>query len=303
MLLSRAAENLYWAARYLERAEDTARVVREHTSLMADLPRTVGVTWAPLLAITATDRVAGSADDERAIVAHLVADRDNPSSIVASVSRARDNLRSVREQLPRELWNAANDLYLFVHSDIADGVARATRHRFLDRVIAGRQRIDGVALGTMSRTEPSTFLRLGTDIERADMTTRVLDVGAATIIAQGERPAHAEAQWSSVLRSLAALVMFRRTVSDPQTGPSVVRFLLQDEAFPRSVRFCLDDVTAACHRLPRSDDLAAAARAGAALASLPVTDPLDPQELRVHLDRLQTGIAELHDRIATIYFP
>src|SRR6516225_4150497 len=117
MLLSRVAGNLYWAARYLERAEDTARIVREHTNLLVDLPTSVPVTWDPLLAIT--DIRAGfdgryDAVDETSIVRYLVADRENQGSILMSVEQARDDLRTCREVVPRELWNVLNDLYLYV---------------------------------------------------------------------------------------------------------------------------------------------------------------------------------------------
>src|SRR6516225_4956278 len=117
MLLSRVAGNLYWAARYLERAEDTARIIREHTNLMVDLPTSVAVTWEPLLAIlggrTEFDARHERAD-EQAIVRHLVADRANPGSILMSVEQAREDLRTCREVIPREAWQALNDLYLYV---------------------------------------------------------------------------------------------------------------------------------------------------------------------------------------------
>ena len=155
MLLSRVAENLYWAARYLERAEDTARIVREHTNLIVDLPVTVPVTWQPLLAITGTveefdetERIVGETD----IIHFLIAERDNTGSVVMCVEQARENLRTTREVIPRDAWQAVNDLYLYVASHRTEGVERRGRNRFLDRVIADAQRMVGILAGTMRPT-------------------------------------------------------------------------------------------------------------------------------------------------------
>ena len=117
MLLSRTADNLYWGARYLERAEDTARIVRAYTELVIDLPTSALSTWEPLLAVSGTSasfHEAHDASGELPIVRFLVADQHNPGSIASSVDRARENLRTTREIIPREAWQTINDLYLYV---------------------------------------------------------------------------------------------------------------------------------------------------------------------------------------------
>ena len=146
-LLSRVAEQLYWAARYLERAEDTVRIVRAYTDVLVDLPTSVVSSWEPLLAVTGTGELHAEHHDkvdENTIVTFLVADESNPNCIVNSVASARENLRSAREVLPREAWQVVNDLYLYVASHRSDGISRRSRSRFTERVIADCQRLDGI---------------------------------------------------------------------------------------------------------------------------------------------------------------
>jgi uncharacterized alpha-E superfamily protein len=305
MLLARAAESLYWAARYLERAEDTARIIREHTNLIIDLPTVVPVTWAPLLAITGeevgfTSRYERS--DELSVMRFLVADRENRSSIVAAIGQARENLRTVRELVPNELWHAVNDLYLYIAGNNAEGVNRASRRRFLDRVISECQLSAGITSGTMSRSEPHAFIRLGTYIERCDMTTRVIDVSAATIGAQGEEALHGNVQWSSVLRSVAGLQMFRRSTHASASGSTVVGFLFRDEQFPRSVAFCAEQVARSFRSLPKPQTLIGHCDVLASLARSIEVQPLDLEKLRGSIDDVQRASADLHAAVTAQYF-
>ena len=305
MLLSRTAESLYWAARYLERAEDTARVAREHTNLLVDIPVSVSITWEPLLAIT------GSHDefderftkvDESTIIRFLVADEDNPGSIVASVEGARENLRTTREVLPREVWQAVNDLHLYVQANHDSGVARATRAGFLDRVIGEVQRVGGILGSTMSRDAAYEFLRLGRNIERADMTTRVLDVRASALLAGGPMHEYDDVQWMSVLRSVSGLQMYHRATRRPIEGDSVVTFLLTDQAFPRSVGHCMGEMLHGVEQLPRHELVQPACEAALAMVRRAAVDATDGAGLHEAMDRLQIAVAEVHDAVASAYF-
>ena len=305
MLLARAAESLYWAARYLERAEDTARIVREHTNLIVDLPTVVPVTWAPLLAITGEELTFSSRyerDDELSVLRFLVGDRENRSSIVSAIAQARENLRTVRELVPNELWHAVNDLYLYIAGNNAEGIVRASRRRFLDRVISECQLCAGITSGTMSRSEPHAFIRLGTYIERSDMTTRVIDVNAATIGAQGEGAMHGNVQWASVLRSVAGLQMFRRSTHASATGSTVVAFLFADELFPRSVAFCAEQVSRSLRALPDPAKLDDLSHVLAALCRSIEVNPIDLVKLRRAVDEVQQASADLHSAVTAQYF-
>jgi uncharacterized alpha-E superfamily protein len=306
MLLSRVAEGLYWAARYIERAADTARIVREHTNLIVDLPTSVAINWEPLLAITATDDLFDARydhADETSIVRFLVSDRENPGSILRSVELARENIRTCREVLPREVWQAVNDLYLYVAAHHIDGVARASRSRFLERIIAEALRIEGFLVSTMSRDEAYEFLRLGRSLERADMTTRVIDVRAGSLIAPPRHDAdqHDDVQWMSVLRSLSALQMYHRATRQSVEGQATLRFLLLDESFPRSVTCCLGDAADSLRRLPQGDVVAR--QCGQALEVLADASAagVDGPGLHRFVDRLQLAIGAIHEQLLATY--
>jgi uncharacterized alpha-E superfamily protein len=309
MLLSRVAENLYWAARYLERAEDTARVIGEHTHLLVDLPTSVPLTWEPLLAVTGSGtafRQHHPAADEHSIITFLLADRDNPSSVVASVVAARENLRTTREVVPREAWQALNDLYLYATSHHTEAVDRRSRGRFLDKVIGECQRFTGILSGTMTRDEAYQMMRLGRHIERADMTSRVLDVRAVALLGQASETddgaaAHDEVQWAAVLRSLSGLQAYHRRRRGPATGHPTVTFLLRDPDFPGSIAHCLAEVEAVVGGLPRSQGVDMAARSAVRTLVTVANGPLE--RLHAGLDDVQLAIAAVHDEVRATYFP
>ena len=300
MLLSRVAENLYWAGRYLERAEDTARIVLQHTNVLIDMPDSVSLDWNPLLAILGDPEIEHLMMDEAAIVQYLACDQRNPSSIVASVTSARENLRTTREVLPRAAWQAINDLFIQVGGRWAEAVPRSTRTRYLSHVVGESQRIVGILSGTMSRDAAYSMLRLGRNIERADMTTRVLDVRAGSLI--GGNGAFDDIQWVGVLQSLSALQMYRRATRSPLDSNSVVRFCLQSREFPRSVAHCLAEVTHCLGILPaRAKVIEACETATEQLASLAGGD-ISGFQLHKLTDELQHAIGDIHSAVAEGYF-
>jgi len=303
MLLSRVADNVYWGSRYLERAEDTARVVRSFTELILDLPTGIASSWEPLLAV-----VGGRAQfdathvrtEESDIVRFLVADESNHGSVVASVAQARENLRTAREVLPREAWQAVNDLYLFTGHDRESGVDRRSRARFLSRVITDSQRLDGVLTGSMRRDEAYELWRLGQAIERADMTTRVLGVRAASLLAaehSDDIDDFDEVQWMGVLRSLTGLQMYQRSHRGPIDAESVVQFLLFDATFPRSVAGCVLRIREAFGRLPHPELTMPAADAVVDLLATVPAHASDGRALDLAMDQVQVALATVHSRV------
>jgi uncharacterized alpha-E superfamily protein len=302
MLASRAAENVFWAARYIERAEDTARIVAQHTDVLVDLPTSTSLRWEPLLAITGTEDSLPAADgnQELVIVSHLVSDSSNPSSIVECVSAARENLRTTRELIPRDVWQTVNDLYHYVSTRHDEGVRRASRSRFLRHVIGECQRSVGILSGTMSRDVAYAVMRLGRNLERADMTTRVLDVRAVSLLE--ETPTYDSIQWAGVLKSLSAFQMYRRSASEPISADGVVRFCLTDEAFPRSVRHCLTEAGKSLASLPRSDEpRRLCTDSSMALTALDLHG-LDGPSLHRVCDQLQSTIADVTEACTATYF-
>ncbi|MCU1502653.1 MAG: hypothetical protein JWM12_2007 [Ilumatobacteraceae bacterium] len=306
MLLSRVADHLFWGARYLERAEGTARIVRTFTEVIVDLPTGLMSSWEPLLAVAGSREEydagharAGEAD----IVRFLVADATNPSSILSSIGAARENLRTTREVYPREAWQVVNDLHLYALSNNEAAVDRRSRNRVLSRVISESQRLDGVLTSSMSRDDAYEMWRLGQSIERADMTTRVVGVRAASLLAlPPDTDDYDEVQWMGVLRSLSAMQMFHRSQRGPIDGASVVRFLLTDAHFPRAVRACLGRIRRSLSALPHSATL------------VPVVDELDSflgslwvegsdgSALDKAMDGLQASIAALSSRVFDEFF-
>ncbi|HEV7757465.1 MAG TPA: alpha-E domain-containing protein [Acidimicrobiales bacterium] len=319
MLLARVAEQLYWAGRYVERAEVTARVVNEHTHLLVDLPTSVPLTWEPLLAVPGLRREfdeAYPAPDEPHVVAFLLADRDNPVSVLSTVMAARTNVRTAREVLPREAWQAINDLYLYVTSHHTDGVGRRSRGRFLDKVIGEIQRFAGIVSATMCRDDAYHFLLLGRHIERADMASRVLDVRAVALLDGPDLTTvdgatrddgadvpivHDEVQWAAVLRTLSGLQAYYRRGLAPVSGHATVDFLLCDPDFPGSIRHCLDEVIGVLTDLPHADASRTATRSTLRTLDRLATAPLD--QLHPGLVGLQVAIAAVHEQIEASYFP
>ncbi len=300
-LLARTADRLYWGARYVERAEDTARIVRAYNELVVDYPSWEMLRWEPLAALTGSDTsiVVPPSDPsgETTVLRYLLADRTNASSIISTVGMARENLRTTREVMPREAWQAINQLSHYVDANASGAVERQRRDQFLVRVVEVSRRLDGILESTMTRSNEFRMLRLGRLVERADMTTRVLGVAAAGILevdaVDQHELVHEQVRWMSVLRSVSALQMYQRAVRGPIDGLAVVRFLLSYAAFPRSVQGCLDDIRGVLLGLP--DPGSVLAVLDEAQLSLSASEP--DVHAGVELDRAMEATQAAIDRI------
>ena len=313
MLLSRTAEDLYWLGRHMERAESLARVVGEHTALLVDLPVDVESDWGALLAITGSnepfaERYDRSGEDE--IVTFLLADVGHPGSLVRSVNSARESLRVTRQLVPRSAWECLNDLHRTASQDAAACTSRTQRMTVVDTVIGTCQQFSGILDGTMNRDHAYRFWELGRLMERADMTTRVLDVRAGTLMDSETPPAHPPAdrspyehvRWLGVLRCVAGQHMYQRSSSTSVEGDGVVSFLLEDEHFPRSVAHCTNRITALLADLPRRS---APRRATVALRqqlAARSAGRTDARQLHAQLDAIQVSLADLHVAVDDSYF-
>jgi uncharacterized alpha-E superfamily protein len=308
ILLCRTAESLYWAGRYLERAESLARLVLEHTVLLVDLPTSVPLTWEPLLAIPGAGHgfyARYEQADEASIMQFLLVDGGNRSSLRGSIALARENLRTVRQVFPGSAWRLVNELAAVVEDQAGTLWRRGPRHQLLERVIADSQRLAGVVAGGMRRDHAHEFFVVGTQLERADMTSRVLEVRAASLlagVADGAAGLYDDVQWMGVLRSLVALHAYRRTTSERAIGPDVVRFLLGDERFPRSAAFCLDQVSEALRRLPKSTKAAdACLEARVLLGAVPAMD-WTASAIGRFADELQVAFQTVDAAVRESYF-
>ena len=307
-MLARVAENIYWLARYLERAENTARLISVNANLLLDLQRGYELGWLPLIEITGSRAAFESQkrrSDEREIVQFLLADSENPGSINASLNSARENARTLRDILPDEAWEILNEFFQEFTARLPAGLNRRTRYDFLKRIVLGSQTLAGVLDGTMSRTDAYTFMLLGRNLERADMTSRIVDVRSAQILpaaASDLGPFHT-IQWISVLRSLSGQHMYRQTRRARVSRVESLDFALRDAEFPRSCMFCLRQIELSLRTLPRSsgvlDTLAGAHRFLAHVDFVQIDQP----GLHQLIDHLQVYLSGVHASIAQAYFP
>ena len=312
MLLSRTAEEIYWLGRHLERAEALARVVREHTDLLVDLPVDVESDWSALFAITGVEEPAArtpGTDEEARVVRYLLADPANAGSLRRTVERARENLRVSRPSFPVAVWSALNQLRLDLWPMLQHADRRAVRIELCEHVVEVCQRIDGVISGSMSHGPARRFLLLGRLIERADVAGRVLDVRATLLLGDGnpsvppaDRSPYEDVRWLGVLRSLGAQEMYRRASTVAVDGPRVTEFVIADRSFPRSIGFCVDQIGVLAGYLPASEEVAAVHQRLDALVRNRPVGGIDPVDLHAFVDDLQTGLAELHGVASSTWF-
>ena len=307
-MLSRVAESLYWMSRYLERAENTARFINSTTQVLLDLPSGASFGWDVLLKVAGLDALYAKhylTANEADIMRFLILDERNPGSILASIQSARENTRTFREVLPMEIWERINGLYLYTR----DNAARATHGRsqcyeVLNGVIERRQSVIGLLVGSMSQDLAYQFLKLGRNLERADMTTRIVDVNSAVRLP--EDPALVEPAmerlWMSTLNALSAYQMYRRHVGVHVRGQEVVRFLLKDPHFPRTVHHCLNEIEGCLAVLPRNEAAMKAARQAWRRLDRMYLDGLVPVVLHEYLDQVQADLGGIHEAISRQYF-
>lgn len=307
-MLSKVAERLYWTARHLERVENTARLVSVYDNLLFDLPPELDISWYNLVTLNSAEAVFEERyknRDERNVVKFLLADDTNASSMLSALKMVRENVRTTRDVLPKESWEMVNELHIFANENIQQGINRSARHEFLNEMVKGCQQINGLLMGTMSRDACWQFLRLGRNLERADMATRLLDAGAAAQI-QGETETQmriSQVVWGNVLRSSSAELSYRRTMRSAVHEIDVADFLLEDLHFPRSLRFCLGQMLDAVKDLPNNKGVK-----GALSRAMDIRFELDDGkrpgvEFRNYLNQQQLNLNDLHQVFSEIWFP
>ncbi|MCB1792703.1 MAG: alpha-E domain-containing protein [Gammaproteobacteria bacterium] len=307
-MLSRVAENIYWLARYVERAENTARLVRVNSHLVLDTPSGIAPGWEPLVEITGLSAAFHAVDretNERNVVRFLIGDANNSGSILSSLIAARENCRTVRDVLPRSSWEKLNELYLFAKENVQSGLTKSGRDRFLDEIISGSQRINGLLGSVMYRDEAWDFARIGRNLERADMTTRIIDVRSTDLFPDDllESRSLDTLQWISVLRSMSGYQTYRRNVAIRVSRGDVLEFLFHNPLFPRSFLHCIQAVG---ESIAHIDEKSPAERKITALKRLlKQVDVADMSQASLHefIDELQLGIMALHEVLASTYFP
>jgi len=304
-LLSRVAERLYWTARYLERAENSSRLTRVYGNLLLDLPRQAGLSWEVLIEITGAAELYRSLYPEpshNTAERFLVADHKNPSSIRTSLACARENMRTTRDVVPSEAWRSVNELVMYFGQELDATTSHRRRYGIHSRVVERCQQIRGLLSDTMSHDAGYQFFRVGRGIERADMTTRIIDVAAAMLVGREDLARFDNTLWMGVLQSLSGYQMYRQKVRRRIVGRDVIAFLLKDQQFPRSIAFCLRDLGASLAMLPRSGGpLIKLGNLRSMLAVLD-TEELDLADLHQWIDDAQLALGELHGLVHATWF-
>ncbi len=270
-MLSRVANSIYWMSRYLERAENVARFVNVNLHLMLDLEQSPdNAQWQPLVASSGDEadfaRRYKKASTERNVIRFLTFDEKNPNSILSCINYARENSRTVRETIPSDMWEKINELYHFVHKQsrkrsINDPQEFYAHIRFANYLFAGLME------SAMSHGEAWHFARMGSMLERADKTARILDVKYFLLLPgldYFDSP-YDVVQWGAVLKSVNAFEMYRKQFQRIN-HKDVARFMIFDAYFPRSMAFCVGAAQRSLHAV--SGETAADSQAQAEMEKL-----------------------------------
>ena len=305
-MLSRVADRLFWMARYLERAEDTARLTQAYTHLIMDIPEGTQLGWEVLVKILDADPLYSArfrAFNEQNVLRFLIADADNHSSIQHSIVAARENVRTTRDVLPAEAWEQVNELYLFAQEKADKSIGRRNRHAYLDEVITRCQMIVGLLNSSLYRDHAYRFIKLGHLLERADMTSRVIDVGVGALLEDSRHRSTVDPLiWASLLQSLSAMGSYRRHIGPLVEANQVVDFVVREPGLPRSMRFCLDAVRADLQQLKNhSEPLQILDRARRKLSRFHA-EKMDREQLHRFIDDIQQLLNERTASINSTWF-
>jgi uncharacterized alpha-E superfamily protein len=310
-LLARYAESIFWLARYVERAENLARILDVNSTFARDLRG--ARAWLPVLQINADQarfEAKYPAATAEAVLAFYVTDRGNPTSIINAVATARENARTLRPIISTEMWAQMNIFYKWLSTLDGTALAPGSLTRLFARIKEGCQTHIGITDGTLHRDQGSYFYRLGRHIERADQTTRLLDVKYHLLL-PGPVAAGSKidlVQWDALLRSAAGHHAYLRVMSGTVTPSGVAGFLLLQPRFPRSVVFCVSkadrllEVIRSRHGLPGG---AAAAqelgRLRAGLGSITIERVIS-EGLHEYLDQIQRKLIAITSNVSSDFF-
>ena len=309
-MLSRVAESIYWMNRYVERAGNIARIVDVNFRLMLDLPTGMTIHWDALVRITGEyeqflERYNSPTRDN--VIQYLTFDAENPNSIRSCMRAARENARSVRDSISSELWEQVNRFYLMV-SDAANRELDSPEE-FLAEIKLANHLFVGLTYGTMPHGKGWHFARLGRVLERADKTSRILDVKYFILLpslSDVGTPLD-EIQWTAVLGSASALEAYRQQCG--RVSPvRVVEFLMLDREFPRSIHYCLTQADASLHAISGTPlatfHNAAEQKVGQLRAEFDFTRVSEIMSSGLHefIDRFQTNLNDSGSAILETFF-
>lgn len=315
-MLSRVADSIYWMSRYIERAENNARILSVNMQFALDADIRGGDDperyWAPVInTLEDQERFYKLHEraDQRTVFEYMIFDTGNPNSIVSCLSNARENARTVRELISPEMWEQINKLYLFIRSAEARGVLEANPYGFFRTVIEDSYLFQGITETTMIQGEGYDFIRFGKFIERGDYTSRILDVKYHLLLPTGE-PVGGNVdtlQWMALLRTCSALEAYRQLYPGQIAPWTVAEFLILNGDFPRSILFCVAALDEALRRISgggpgrfanEAERLSGALRYNLAFSRI---DHIIRGGLHEFLDQIQLRLIEIADAAHAIY--
>ena len=312
-MLSRVANLVYWMARYLERAENTARIIDVNAQLVLDLQSRQDAddpkSWKPLVNVSGGidefTELHGDDVSERTVVDFMLFDQRNPSSILSCVSLARENARCIRDQLASEVWEQINSFYLKLREDDYSRYAQLGSSEYTMRLKTQIQLLYGVAESMLPRNETWWFFELGRHLERADNTSRIIDVKYFTLLPSLHAVGSALdlVQWAAVLRTCSAFEAFRKSRRGQLNLEHVVDYLVCDRNFPRSIRyavgqagFALDRITAGAAQLADNPAHRLIASLREELERTVIAEAI-ASGLHEYLDDIQLKVAAIHGAV------
>ncbi len=262
-MLSRVGDSTYWMGRYIERAENNARLLDVNVQMLLDFEsrgvETERQFWGPILSTLEDTELFNHLHEEftaAAVLDYVTFERRNPNSINSCINHARENARAVRDQISSEMWEQINALWLYFRDTSAGRDFRANSHEFFDKVTYASQLIQGVTDATMTHSEAWRFVQAGKFIERADSTTRILDLKYHILLPSGEQVGGNVdiSQWMSVLRSCSGMEAYLKIRQGDVTPWGVASFLVCHAEFPRSIRFCVDRLDEVLHLISATEE-------------------------------------------------
>ncbi|MFA6961094.1 MAG: alpha-E domain-containing protein [Opitutaceae bacterium] len=318
-MLSRVASLVYWMARQLERAENTARIVDVNAQLVLDLQSRQAAddpkSWEPLVYVTGDQEkffeLHGKdvAVTERAVVEFMIFDRRNPSSIMSCIAYARENARCIRDQLSSDVFETLNTFYNKLKTDDYTRYAQLGSAEYLNRIKTQIQLFYGVAESMIPRTDLWWFFQMGRYLERADSTSRILDVKYYMLLPDLHAVGSAldMIQWSSVLRSCSGFDAFRRSRRGQLNLERVVDYLVRDDVFPRSILYSISEAEQALGQItssaPHLEDNTPSRLLRELRAELEMIDitAVIADGLHEFLDDIQVKVSEIHESMLATF--
>jgi uncharacterized alpha-E superfamily protein len=303
-MLSRTADHLYWMSRYLERAVNLARMIDAHQrlALLPRVPEAVRQGWqATLVSLGAAGayQERHGAVTPRAAINFLAFDREHPGSILQCLRAARENARAVRGTITSDMWETLNETYLD-SAAFNSSMPEAARGDFLEWVKYRAHLTRGITSGTLLRDEAAHFTHIGTFLERADNTTRMLEARWRDPGGRGERLIEEASEWAVLLRAMSAFEVFRRLYRDSVTPQRVTQMLLMRDDLPQGVHRCLDELQANLAAVANEQSKETLRRVGELHSQFHFGrfEELCAEGVTTFLDRFQGRLKDLGERIA-----